>query len=103
MPVVAPAIKSTGEYRKEVYALFEEIVGRAMTSEEHEKLKAILKDYLAEHRVVVDSSKPHEHIFTCANCRKAKRVVGHQATKRMKKYIIDEVDNEPPAVQKGVE
>lgn len=90
MTEIPKPIKSLGAYRKDVYTLFEDIVGRKMSDEEHARIKVILTDYLAEHRVIIDTSKPIEHIFTCAKCRNVESRTGHSAAKRHLRHVIKE-------------
>lgn len=61
--------KKLGTYRKDVYVLFEKIVGREMTSEEHKQLKEIIVEYVnANSERPIMSEKQKEHIYICGNC-----------------------------------
>lgn len=44
---MATKTKKGVESRKEIYALFEQLVGRTMTTEEHEKLKEGMLEYVS--------------------------------------------------------
>lgn len=36
------------EYRKNIYGLFEKLIGRQMTTEEHDELKAVIQSYVED-------------------------------------------------------
>ena len=81
-----PLKKTRGAYRKEFYAIFESIIGREMTPEEHTNLKTLIVEYLRDHQM--DLAPPPtkiEYTFTCRNCRQQTEGRGKEFRKKMSK------------------
>lgn len=69
--------KPIGFYRKEMYALFEHLVGRKMTEKEHELLKQTFMAALREHQTMNNPNpNPIEHRILCPKCQDLKVKVG---------------------------
>ena len=92
--------KSTGEYRKEVYAEFQKIVGREMTDDEHRRIKNLMIMYLKEHRVIVDTEKQITYEIICPKCGGTKKGSGHQFGKKQRGRLRaqQEVEKQKEAV-----
>ena len=79
-----PLKKPRGAYRKELYAIFQQMLGREMTPEEHDNLKTLMVEYLRDHQM--DLAPPPtkiEYTFTCRNCRQQTYGKGKEFRKKM--------------------
>lgn len=75
-----------GAYRKDFYAIFEGMVGRKMTDQEHAFLKAMMLNYLKEHgTTVMASNEVREHTFTCKKCGGVTKGKGKSFKSKMRK------------------
>ncbi len=72
-------------YRLEFYKMFEDIIGRLMTEEEHKKLKTLMQGYLEDHTVHVPVHQAIDYTFTCRNCKKTEVGAGKDFRQKMLK------------------
>lgn len=89
------ATKKLGIYRKELYGVFEGIVGRQMTEEEHSSLKEVMVKYVeANSERPILPSEPKEHIYVCGNCGGRTRGNGRKFKRNMNRsYKKDNEEN----------
>ena len=79
-----PLKKPRGAYRKEFYAIFERMIGREMTPEEHENLKTLMVEYLRDCQMDLPPLPTKvEYTFTCRNCRQQTMGKGKDFRKKM--------------------
>lgn len=76
-----------------MYDFMSEILGRTLTSKEHEDFKEIIRAYFdstdkfVRYREALNS-KPVEHILTCGNCKRIERASGYKDRKKTRRTFI---------------
>jgi hypothetical protein len=76
--------KSRGQYRKDAYALFEKLVGRQMTEDEHVELKTLMVEYLRDHQMDFPAPATKiDYTFTCKKCQMQTAGKGKDFRKKM--------------------
>lgn len=95
--------KTPGHYRKDIYQIIKEMIGRNLTESEHQKLKTEIQGYLIEHGEAIYKGNtpvaPTVHHVICKQCTKVivaegydkfqktmNKKVDKKATKKLKKH-----------------
>jgi len=75
---------TAGNYRKQIYSVIQDTIGRNLTENEHKFLSNILKAYVNAHAPTKPlETAPLKHLWTCTNCAKELVVVGKHENKKI--------------------
>lgn len=79
-------IPNRKDMRKELYALFSNILGREITADEHQQIKFIVENYIKSVFSGLEiNEKPRTHKLICSECAASKTVIGHKEIKNVYK------------------
>lgn len=81
-----PNLTKQSRYRKKMYDVVHDIIGRNLTPEEHEQMRNVVREYLShcdEYARAVEAlhKGPLVHKLVCKDCSAAKTVTGHKEFK----------------------
>lgn len=83
--------KTAGEYRKDIYAIFEEVAGKKMNEGQHGRLKHEIQRYLLEHGAALVQAQaptpPTVHKMICTKCSAEETATGTEQFKKARKKI----------------
>lgn len=85
---------TSGEIRTKLYQYVGGILGREVTTEEHDAIKALVVEYGSVTRVV-SPTQPLEHHYVCTKCGGVVKKVGHNQRKKFEKgkHIVTAVES----------
>lgn len=95
MTITTSQKTTAGEYRKQIYSIIQNTIGRNLTDNEHVFLSNLLKNYVNSYAPTEPLfQQPIEHHYVCLKCRGVitgkGRDFSHRMNRQVKKSKLDD-------------